>query len=385
MKTNLYLTLPLMFCASLISCDKGERIAEKNNTDIYEEIFARASDGYSMANTWNTAKVFSIDITPASDGIVKIYAPCKDVYRLVAHYSKAAGPFTANFDAPASSENFVVAIAGTLYSVQPGGRVTPDSLPVSDVKVSDEPFQWILAVENIFDAENKSERAKDQIDLDFNDVLIGIRSVVTDDYVSLDLVPLACGDDQPFYIHIKTDDDDRLLWQSKSDMSDDCEFHQWFGVKDYTKGVNTGANASGQVYQSSIFTIESIASVTSGCHLEMPPYWTLSNYSYQSHDYRGNIIDVWGLYITVGTYKGCDFVKNNSDYGLICSKGNGYAPQMLLFPDTGVDGKWRWPCEGNSLIYCYPLFTEWAMDPEHQLRMLWHEWSVTPGSTRVRY
>lgn len=386
MKVNLYLILPLMICSLLISCDKGERIDEKDSKDIYEEVFLRATDGYSLSNTWNLARLFSLDITPASDGSVKIYAPCKDEYRLVAQYNKASGSFTAYFDAPATAGNFIVRLGDALYLVNPGGSVSSHSVKATDVKVSDVPLKWILAVENIFDTEKKDIRPSSQIDLDFNDVLIGISSVVTDDYVSLDLEPLACGDDQPFYIHIYTEEGDRLLWQSNTELSDDCEFHQWFGVKDYAKGINTGVNAPGQsTGGNDVFTLEAFASTMSGCHIELPSHWTLSNYSHLSQDYKGNITDVWGLYITVGTYKGWNFVRDNSEYGLICSKGPGSAPQMLLFPDIGIDGQWRWPCEGNSLTGCYPSFIEWANDPDHELRVFWYEGIVNTSTTRLRY
>lgn len=386
MKTNLYLLFTIIFMLPLVSCDKGERTIVKKNGSQYEDAFVKLTGGYSKSNTWNSAKSYYIDIAPGKEKSVKIYAPCNDGYRLVARYSNAAASFTASFDAPVTSSDFVVAIGDELFYATPGSLVTPQSLRATDVKVSDTPLQWILAVENYFDAVKKTERTADQIDFDFNDLLLGISSVSTDDGVSLDLVPLACGDNQPFYIHIKTGDIDKLLWQNDNGFSNDCEFHQWFGIEDYTKGVNTGKNANDQILGSSSFaSIEALEVAMAGCHIDMPDYWTLSNYSQLNHDYKGNITDVWGLYITVGTYKSHEYIKDNPDYGVIASTGAGSAPQMLLFPDTGKDGKWRWPCEGNSLIYCYPVFSEWLADPYNDQLLRWHEWILTPGTTRERY
>lgn len=386
MKTNLYLFLSLLPMLSLVSCDNGERVIVKKSGDQYEEAFVKLTGGYSKANHWNVAKSFFIDIVAGKERNVRIYAPCKDEYRLVARYTNAAASFTAKFDAPGSSADFVVAIGDVLYSAAPGGQVSVQSPRLSDVKVSDTPLQWILAVENHFDAEKKTERAADQIDFDFNDLLIGLSSVATDDGVSLDLEPLACGDNQPFYIHIKTDDEDKLLWQRDNKVSDDCEFHQWFGIQDYTKGVNTGKNSGDQITGPCSFSIlEAFPMATSGCHLDMPAYWTLSDYSQLIQDYKGNITDVWGIYITVGTFKSHELMKDNPDYAVIASKGAGSAPHMLLFPDTGQDGQWRWPCEGNSLDDCYPLFTDWVADPYHDQLSRWYEFVYTPGTTRDRY
>lgn len=386
MKTNLYLFLSVLLMLPLASCDKGERVIVNKSGDQYEEAFVKLTGGYSKSNNWNFAKSFFIDIVPGKEKCVSVYAPCNDEYRLVAKYTNAAASFTAKFDAPVYSSDFVVAIGDGLYSAAPGGYVSAQSPRVTDVKVNDTPLQWILAVENYFDAVKKAERDADQIDFDFNDLLIGISSVTTDDGVSLDLEPLACGDNQPFYIHIKTDDGDKLLWQRDNKVSDDCEFHQWLGIKDYTKGVNTGTNSSDQTTGLCSFPIlEAFTVATTGCHVDMPSYWTLSNYSQLNHDYKGNVTDVWGIYITVGTYKSHEYMKDNPDYAVIASKGAGWAPHMLLFPDTGKDGKWRWPCEGNSMVYCYPVFGDWVADPYHDQLSRWYEFYYTPGTTRDRY
>lgn len=381
-----------MLGASLISCDQAERIenTDTENSSFYEEAFVTSFGDYSKTNTWNTAKQFTLDIIPGDDNIVKIYAPCNDGFRLVAYYTHAGAAFTSQFDAPAKSSLFVVALGDDLYYAQPDGQVSYMSPRADDAKVSNTPLQWILAVENDFDAEKKAYRkptGREKIDFDFNDLIIGIRSVVIDEGVSVDFLPLACGDNQPFYIHLKTNESEQLLWQADNGVSDDCEFHQWFGVNDFTKGVNTGINSQDQTMDHSyIQSLEAISAAMSGCHLILPSYWTLSNYSLLSHNYKGEINEVWGVYITVGTYKNFDYVKDNADYAVIGSEGAGSAPHMLLFPDTSYSGEWRWPCEGNNIGSCYTAFQDWACNAvTNEQYASWHEWLYTTGTTRDRY
>lgn len=392
MKSNLYLISLSVLGLSLISCGQDEKIENtgSKNNNVYEEAFVKVFGDYTRINNWNTAKQFSLDIIPGNNRKVRIYAPCRDSYRLVAYYSDARETFTSRFDAPVTAARFVVALGDDLYYAMPDGQVSAQSPRADDAKVSNEVMQWILAIENDFDADAKAKRGAGgfgKIDFDFNDLLIGIRSLVIDDEVSVDFLPLACGDNQPFYIHVRTDESDMLLWQADNGVSDDCEFHQWFGIHDYTKGVNTGINSPDQTADhASIQSVEAIGAAMTGCHIMLPSYWSLSNYSHIAYNYRGELTEVWGLYITVGTFKGFDVIKDNADYAIIGSEGAGAPPHMLLFPDTGQMGEWRWPCEGNNIGMCYPAFMDWAgNNGTYEQYMAWHEWLFANGVTRDRY
>lgn len=230
----------------------------------------------------------------------------------------------------------------------------------------DETYHWLLAVEDL--------GATD--DFDFNDIIIGISSLLTNEidngarkvgspigdnqYNKVTFTALAAGGTLPAYVYFGNE----LLYPDGKNVQH-AEWHQWFGYDNYTKMINTGRGTDNirggecTIYfgkgsdGKELFSLETLGVNDKNS----------AGDAYQSAfkigiDKEGNITD--------GIIPDGYFTKGDN-YFLKLS-GAGAAPQMFLIPDCWNSGdsntvtKWNWPKERTHIKTCYSDFEKWVAD-----------------------
>lgn len=378
MKTNHYLLL-IAAAVMLSACNKDDEAANLSDEDKYTKGFELEVGGTPENCTWNMAQRHSITVYPGEAKTVKVYTLRTDKYQLVADYSRIDGPTTIEFDAQCYADEFLVDIDGRKYIVTSGGTVDADNTPDApeSVEIDSEPFGWYMLVENNYDGEYQS---RFEADYDFNDLVIRISSVVTDDGVKVKISPKACGDSQIFYLHLNFEGSDELLWPDNLPGDIDCEMHQWFSIKDFRTRVNTGPmynkNGDEVIYNSDggWATQDALLKFTYSKEMTLSKNWSMCDFSMCNTGYEGNILGYSGLYVTVGTFKdAATLLKQSEPEGIALAMTiAGKTPHVMLVPDEGYNGRWKWAAEEYSIAMAYGSFGNWTRAPKDLNYVKWN-------------
>lgn len=257
--------------------------------------------------------------------------------------------------------------------------VDHDDPKEEDPDIVDEPYHWLLAVEDLGTTD----------DFDFNDIVIGITSQRTNEttgrkvgdpivdengnnmYDKVTFTALAAGGTLPAYVFFG----DELLYPDGDKTR--AEWHKWFGEGQYNskKVINTGMGADNvkgavcTIYFGSkdgkdLFSIKSLVS-------------NKAIDAYKNSEFKIGIDtqdNISGANLSYFEQEGNYFVKPS---------GPGVAPQMFLIPDRWNNGgenasvtKWQWPVERNHIQSCYSGFKEWVANSK---ATDWYKQKATTG------
>lgn len=214
----------------------------------------------------------------------------------------------------------------------------PDDFKVVDEDPG-ETLEWIVACEDLGNLD----------DFDFNDVVFSVRHVAGREMAYI--TPLAAGGTLETYLYYRDD-----LGQDK--CLADLEWHEHFGVYDYTQMLNTRGGLTHKARERGVqvgkdFTLSPM--LHSG---------TIDNpASLSSTELKENM---GGLHVHVVR-------EDGMREDITPPSRTGEAPQMFLIPQlrykVNADGtldeegnysyKWQWPIERHAIELAYPRFSDW--------------------------
>lgn len=240
----------------------------------------------------------------------------------------------------------------------------------------DEPYDWLLAVEDLGVTD----------DFDFNDIIIGISAVTTNDvteearkvgnalngqYNKVTFKALAAGGTLPAYVYY----DDVLLYPDGHE--DRAEWHKWFGNGSYSHTTMINTNAAGADNLTGAKCTVYFGSKDGSKYI----------FSLEKFESEGGSVDAYDSGFKIGIDKAektsseisQEYFDTDENGYFVKPSSAGAAPQMFLIPDkwTKVDGsvgKWQWPVERNHIQSCYNGFKEWVINAKETT------WYQNPGS-----
>lgn len=240
----------------------------------------------------------------------------------------------------------------------------------------DEPYDWLLAVEDLGVTD----------DFDFNDIIIGISAVTTNDvpenarkvgnalngqYNKVTFKALAAGGTLPAYVYY----DDVLLYPDGHE--DRAEWHKWFGNGSYSHTTMINTNAAGADNLTGAKCTVYFGSKDGSKYI----------FSLEKFGSEGGSVDAYDSGFKIGIDK-AEKTSSEISQEYFDTDENGYflkpssagaAPQMFMIPDKwtkadGSVGKWQWPVERNHIQSCYNGFKEWVINAKETT------WYQNPGS-----
>lgn len=247
-------------------------------------------------------------------------------------------------------------------------------------------LSWIWAAEDL--------GATD--DFDFNDMVMEITTITTNKATEIvngteteieiplskrvTFKALAAGGTLPIYIHwndytlgtgiyYESGLDATELGSNVKAISEmtAMEWHQWFGVSDYSRMLNTLTTNASQ-YIGKECTIYMNASS-----------FTVAGFGSANESNTIDGVGESGLYITVNDDRAnsdattdiSDWDKDNDSW-TVSVQGQGKASQMFMIDDA--TGTWAWPLERKHIMDAYPGFKDWVTDHTTQ-------WYKSPNTT----
>lgn len=260
--------------------------------------------------------------------------------------------------------------------------VTPVTTTTLIEEEKDEPFDWIIAAEDLGTTD----------DFDFNDMVVGFNVENTNNQYTITFTPLAAGGTMPIYLHFEPiggDDgttelsivdgsditEDGILYphylvtNGGTPSKEDCEWHKWFdnGIHSSSTMINTDNGSTS-------------ATTLNQCKVTVDGKFSITHYSnVDNGKFKGFYIEVNGNPGTPTDPKN----KNDDNSNWIIGAKSDYAtaPQMFVIPDNGPSsGKWLWPAERTHILTAYPDFQGWA--EVHTNNTDWHLDTGNKGSGR---
>lgn len=252
---------------------------------------------------------------------------------------------------------------------------TKDSKAPGEDEV-DEPYDWLLAVEDLGVTD----------DFDFNDIIIGISAVTTNDvseearkvgdalngqYNKVTFKALAAGGTLSTYVYYG----DVLLYPDGHE--DRAEWHKWFGNGSYSHTTMINTNAAGADNLTGAKCTVYFGSKDGSKYI----------FSLEKFGSEGGSVDAHDSGFKIGIDKAektssqisHDYFDTDENGYFVKPSSAGAAPQMFLIPDKwtkadGSVGKWQWPVERNHIQSCYNGFKEWVINAKETT------WYQNPGS-----
>ena len=205
-----------------------------------------------------------------------------------------------------------------------------DPTEIPSVKDEDEgqPIEWLVACEDLGNLD----------DFDFNDVVFSVSHVAGKEEATV--TPLAAGGTLETYLHyIDETGADRVLG--------DIEWHEHFGVYDYTQMINT----------------RSLTHRAKPVTIKVPADFTLSPLLHGGDINTPTDLTSAQLVSNMGGFHVNVVREDGAREDITAPSRAGEAPQMFLIPQVKPEedftSKWLWPVERHAIEKAYPKFTEW--------------------------
>lgn len=342
---------------------------------IHIDVKAGTKFGMYIRHETNAPNPDDIDVVVGADDKEHFYSDAEhnpDMMYINGELSKCVHASTYMYTAPSGIECRVLGFEDWLATASDQNHSNSSDLDLNDMMFfidSDDPgmipdvfdedpgeeIKWIVACEDLGNLD----------DFDFNDVVFQVLHVSGREQAYI--TPLAAGGTLETYLHyVDGNGTDRIFG--------DAEWHEHFGVYDYSQMINTRGGITHTARERSI---------TVGADFTLSPIF---------HDGAGNQFgttefkqNMGGMYVSV--------VRSNGTRDDITPPTrSGEAPQMFLIPqarnkhdaegnavdDANFNYKWQWPIERHAIELAYPRFTDWIKNSNNNA-----DWHLEPQTGHV--
>lgn len=342
---------------------------------IHIDVKAGTKFGMYIRHETNAPNPDDIDVVVGADDKECFYSDAEhnpDMMYINGELSKCVHASTYMYTATSGIEYRVLGFEDWLATASDQNHSNSSDLDLNDMMFfidSDDPgmipdvfdedpgeeIKWIVACEDLGNLD----------DFDFNDVVFQVLHVSGREQAYI--TPLAAGGTLETYLHyVDGNGTDRIFG--------DAEWHEHFGVYDYSQMINTRGGITHTARERSI---------TVGADFTLSPIF---------HDGAGNQFgttefkqNMGGMYVSV--------VRSNGTRDDITPPTrSGEAPQMFLIPqarnkhdaegnavdDANFNYKWQWPIERHAIELAYPRFTDWIKNSNNNA-----DWHLEPQTGHV--